>query len=279
MKKDFIYTAAVYAILVTYLFAGLLVQLIGGVEKWSDVPTYLALLLGPPAVICVPVFFAVRYVRNRLGRSKVTESASLFRPGFFPIFGFVGVLAAAGGGWLSYGKVEEKMARDETARRAADVRKKAEETERRRLTALSPEERAAEATRKREQAAAAAAKAAQEAAAREAAAKAQARKEQQLKEARGMALLGARQLKLAMRDPESFKLRSALLMNDGTVCYNYRAKNSFGAELPGSAVVVKRNNTVELLVKESSQGFVAAWNQRCANKTGEDLTPIIERSM
>jgi len=92
-----------------------------------------------------------------------------------------------------------------------------------------------------------------------------------------MALLGAQQLKQTMKDPESFKLRAAVLMDDGTVCYNYRAKNSFGAELPGSAVIVRRKNDIQLLVEQSSQGFATAWNKRCANKNGEDLTQIIER--
>jgi hypothetical protein len=41
-------------------------------------------------------------------------------------------------------------------------------------------------------------------------------------------VLGAKQLRDSMRNPDSFKLSEALMMKDGAVCYEYRAQNGFG---------------------------------------------------
>ena len=60
MKKDLLYTAALYVVLVAYLLGGLLVQLVGGVEKWTDAPEYLALVFGAPLVVAVPAFLLFR---------------------------------------------------------------------------------------------------------------------------------------------------------------------------------------------------------------------------
>lgn len=50
------------------------------------------------------------------------------------------------------------------------------------------------------------------------------------------ARLAVATLKASAKDPESFKLTQALDMPSGAICIEYRAKNSYGAELPGSAV-------------------------------------------
>ena len=54
-----------------------------------------------------------------------------------------------------------------------------------------------------------------------------------------IAATGATLLRRAMKDPEAFDLTSLVIKPNGTACYEYRAKNSFGAVLPSSAVLTK----------------------------------------
>ncbi len=87
------------------------------------------------------------------------------------------------------------------------------------------------------------------------------------------ATVGAVALKKAMRDPESFKLESALVIN-GTdaVCYDYRAKNGFGGMNVGQAVLSadgKRFKTSEM------DGFAKLWNKECAGKSGNEVATAI----
>jgi hypothetical protein len=83
-----------------------------------------------------------------------------------------------------------------------------------------------------------------------------------------------------MKDPDSFELKRATLMTDGTVCYGYRARNSFNAMLRGSAVLVTATKKVEMLVQEQhGNRFVAAWKKRCAARSGEDITSLLNISM
>lgn len=76
-----------------------------------------------------------------------------------------------------------------------------------------------------------------------------------------LALAGARSLKQAMRNPDSFKLSQALVMNDGSVCYEYRSQNGFGGMAVGNAVATPDG---KLHTDDRS------WNRRCANKSGKD---------
>ena len=82
------------------------------------------------------------------------------------------------------------------------------------------------------------------------------------------AVRGAKALHESMRNPDSFKLSQALLMPDGTVCYQYRAQNGFGGVNVGHAALTPsgqfRSNEME--------GFRALWNKLCANKSGTDKT-------
>ena len=90
----------------------------------------------------------------------------------------------------------------------------------------------------------------------------------------GLAAAGAATLKKAMKDPKSFALTSALVMDDGTACYDYRAINSFGATLPSRAVMLPSG---KILTKDHDGGsFSNAWNSKCAHKSGRELTKIIE---
>jgi len=84
---------------------------------------------------------------------------------------------------------------------------------------------------------------------------------------------GAIILKKSMRDPDSFKLESALVINGtGAVCYDYRAKNGFGGTNVGHAVLSadgKQFRTSEM------DGFTKIWNKECANKSGTEAATAI----
>lgn len=82
------------------------------------------------------------------------------------------------------------------------------------------------------------------------------------------AVRGAKALRDSMRDPDSFKLSEALIMPDGTICYEYRARNGFGGMNFGHAAL---SPTGQFRTDEM-EGFRALWNKRCANKTGTDKT-------
>jgi hypothetical protein len=83
------------------------------------------------------------------------------------------------------------------------------------------------------------------------------------------ATLGAIMLKKSMRDPDSFKLESALVINGtGAVCYDYRAHNGFGGVNAEQAVL----SADGMRFKTSTMdGFAALWNRECANKSGEEM--------
>lgn len=84
---------------------------------------------------------------------------------------------------------------------------------------------------------------------------------------------GAIVLKKSMRDPDSFKLESALVINGtGAVCYDYRAKNGFGGTNVGHAVLSadgKQFRTSEM------EGFTKMWNKECAHKSGTETATAI----
>ena len=77
-----------------------------------------------------------------------------------------------------------------------------------------------------------------------------------------------KQLRASMRNPDSFKLTKALLMNSGTVCYEFRSQNGFGGMNSGHAVLLP---TGKFLTDEISGG-TALWNKECAGITGADKT-------
>ncbi|MFA6203764.1 MAG: zinc-ribbon domain-containing protein [Gallionella sp.] len=83
--------------------------------------------------------------------------------------------------------------------------------------------------------------------------------------------LGALTLKKHMKDPEAFNLTAANVKDNGATCYQYRAKNSFGAIFPGSAVLTSKG---DLYLSEQGKKFIDAWNQECANKTGDDIKSL-----
>ena len=83
-----------------------------------------------------------------------------------------------------------------------------------------------------------------------------------------LAVLAAKQLKAAMRNPDSFKLSKVITLEDGTSCFEYRGQNGFGGMNVGQAVVTPKGR----LVTSEGSGFSSVWNRSCAKKTGEDTT-------
>jgi hypothetical protein len=51
---------------------------------------------------------------------------------------------------------------------------------------------------------------------------------------------GAVALRKIMRNPASFTLASAIMMKDGSVCYDYRSQNSFGGMNEDEAVMTPK---------------------------------------
>lgn len=75
-------------------------------------------------------------------------------------------------------------------------------------------------------------------------------------------------LKNAAKDPSSFKMESFLIFAGGATCYEYRAKNSFGAIVPGRAVF--DGNQTLLTSDRDGNKFVKAWNATCTKPGGNE---------
>ena len=87
--------------------------------------------------------------------------------------------------------------------------------------------------------------------------------------------IGALTLKNSMKDPEAFELKSMVVKINGAACYEYRAKNSFGATFPGSAVLSPAG---KLLVQERDRNlFVALWNKECVPSGGDEIADYVKR--
>lgn len=87
------------------------------------------------------------------------------------------------------------------------------------------------------------------------------------------ATAGAVALKKAMRDPDGFKLESALVIDgSGAVCYDYRAKNGFGGTNVGHAVFSGDGKTFKT---SEMDGFTRLWNKECAGKSGTEAATAI----
>lgn len=93
-------------------------------------------------------------------------------------------------------------------------------------------------------------------------------------EAASLAAAGAVRLKKSMRNPESFKLESALVIDgSNAVCYEYRSQNGFGGVNAGRAVIDPKTDQ---FVTSEMDRFVALWNKACAGKSGRDVSAAIK---
>lgn len=285
MRKNLIYSFIVFLLLFVYLFAGFLTQLIMGAVK-SELATFaIGASLALSTVIALIFFFAIRAIRNRFssGPEETDYKPSSRFVAVASVFVAISLLVGVS---KSYSDISEQRQVAESAKKASEAQKERmaalAEAERQRVAALTPEQRDAEAKLKAEQA-----KAAAEAAAKEAARKTKEAQEQAaLKEKESadkakrnfqmnLAGMGAKQLKLGMKDPDSFELKSLLFMPNGAACYEYRATNSFNAHLAGQAVLTSKG---ELLVHEQNgNAFVSAWNKECTVSGGEEIADLVKR--
>jgi hypothetical protein len=85
---------------------------------------------------------------------------------------------------------------------------------------------------------------------------------------RYLAVAGAKQIKESMKDPDSFQLKSALLVADHSVCYEYSATNSFGGRMREYAVLTPKGK-----IHFNDAGV---WNRSCANKSGDELAALVQ---
>jgi hypothetical protein len=87
-----------------------------------------------------------------------------------------------------------------------------------------------------------------------------------------LAVAGAKQVRDAMRNPDSFKLSSVLFTENGSVCYEYHAQNGFGGMNAGYAVLTDKGT----IKTNEMDGGTKLWNRQCANKIGFDKTWVVD---
>lgn len=78
---------------------------------------------------------------------------------------------------------------------------------------------------------------------------------------------GQEMLKKMMRDPNSLVFDRVLYTDDESVCYEYRAKNGFGGMNKEAAVFSDKG-----LITNDDKGFDPIWSEKCAGKSGEDVS-------
>lgn len=88
-------------------------------------------------------------------------------------------------------------------------------------------------------------------------------KKKTVEEARTVAFYAAA-LKKSMKNPDSFDLTSAGVMEGGAICYEYRATNSFNAVVPDILVVTKSKTSKD----------PRDWNKFCAGKSWTNYTYV-----
>lgn len=81
-----------------------------------------------------------------------------------------------------------------------------------------------------------------------------------------------RVLKQNMRNPDSFTVRKAYVMDDGAVCVEYTAQNGFGGFNRESVVYAGGQ-----LLQETDDQFRRVWNRDCADRTGRDVVAFVSR--
>jgi hypothetical protein len=263
MRKSYVIAATCFAAVFVYMLVGVTVQAFIHEAKWSDASSVLGTAAGIAAFVATVVYLIASSAFKKPGPPPAEPAYS---PGRVAIgaAAVVVVGAAVGGGWMAYSQVAEQRASATAAKAAAAAR-------RAQIDAMTPEQRVAMAAQREAQvqAAARAASASQAAAA----AKKTADEAESARMARAGA--GASLLKHAMKDPEAFTLTRLVVHPSGTACYEYRAKNGFGAIFPGSAVLTSKG---KMLTQEvNGNAFVNAWNKECTPADGQEISDLIKR--
>ena len=279
MKRNTVFSLLVFLVVTSYLALGLFTQLLMGVVKWEGALQFLGWTVFPGAVVGGIFYPVFTNIMEKYGSPKKNYSPYVLSRNFIVVSIVLIVISSTYGVMHSYSVGSEQKAAAAAVREADEKRKlaaeKTAEAERQRISTLTPEQRAAEEKQKLE-------KATKEAADRKSAeAKKEAEKAKALADKKKreiqlqIALVGARMLKRAARDPEAFELRSLDVMPNGTACYEYRAKNGFGAILPSSAVLTSAGKM--LLKERDGNAFSSVWNKNCTVGGGLDMAPLINQ--
>jgi RNA polymerase subunit RPABC4/transcription elongation factor Spt4 len=80
-------------------------------------------------------------------------------------------------------------------------------------------------------------------------------------------LLGAKSIKQSLRDPDSLKFDSVIVMDDNVTCYKYFAKNGLGGMNKEGAVLT---NTGDMIFNSGQK-----YNHYCKDKNGVDLSAFV----
>lgn len=86
------------------------------------------------------------------------------------------------------------------------------------------------------------------------------------------ALVAVMAAKKAQRNPDSFVLEEAWVM-EKAVCLTWRGQNGFGGMTRGRSVIAR---DFKYALNDSENGFIKAWNRDCANKSGRDMTQVMQ---
>lgn len=82
-------------------------------------------------------------------------------------------------------------------------------------------------------------------------------------------------VKSGMKDPDSFELIEVMVEGENAGCLKFRGKNSFGAKVISSAVVVNIPSSTKygvVLDEDSQKDYSKNFNQYCARKKLTDKT-------
>ena len=269
------YLGALAAIAVfLYLSGTYFAQLVHGTSVGVTFGEFLGMALGAAAVGGLIVWGLIAWVAGRFGADKKAQ----IRLRGTSVVVIVALLGSAAGAGSMVG-IQRNNEHDDviaSATAAKSARERAIANEQARLAALSPEQAAAE--KRDKEFAAAKAKKADEAAAEAKAAQEHEKNLRLVKQA--LVLQSLKSLRESMKDPDTFQLKEVLMMESGSGCITYRARNSFGAALQSHAVLsvpptpkkgAKATGTIRLYA-EGQDGFSGAWNRSCAHQSGDDFT-------
>jgi hypothetical protein len=269
----------VFVLATSYVLFGGLTQLFQGVLEWKDAGFVFGMSFGMGAVLAAIVYAVLSFVARGLNAGEREDEH--YRPSRPVIVALAIVLAATIGYSVrtSYKVGAAQKAEIDRQREAAEQRalamKSAAQAEQARLAALTPEQRAAEERQNRERQAAAAKAAAERLAKGQADTEAKVAKKKRRDAQLQLAGTGAVELKHAMKDPEAFELKSLYVTTSGASCYDFRAKNSFGATFPGRAVMNAKGKM--FLQERDGDRFASVWNADCTKDGGDDITALVKR--
>ncbi len=90
------------------------------------------------------------------------------------------------------------------------------------------------------------------------------------------ATAATKKLRAMSFDPASFVLNTLIEPAPDTLCFAYRAKNRFGALVPGYAVL---EGGKMLTSSDNSGAFERSWKKHCDSKPGADRTRVVSRNL